>query len=100
MWPWSTIRRLVHAALLDEQRLASLSTAHESLRHDYECLRTDYARAVELLGGMAARPHGGSLLGPDPYAEDEQQPKDWLTPEEDEPMDVQAVETAVSSDSQ
>jgi hypothetical protein len=75
--------------------IAALKNANERLQHDYDNLRADYSRLVDQLGSVAL---GKSLQGKwdlgnaDPYTEDSKQPDVYLTPAEEEILDMRKIE--------
>jgi len=125
MWPWSLIRGLrsdnarLGVSLVDaenkqsnlrgqlEHSLSRIETLEaiqrerdnhlERLRHDYEVMRADYTAVVSILGNHAQRPRGHTLFEDDPFKEDNSKPDDFVSPPEGEPVDGEAVMTALET---
>jgi len=69
----------------------------ELQRHDYEVMRSDYTAVVSILGNHAQRPRGHTLFEDDPFKEDNSKPDDFVSPPEGEPVDGEAVMTALET---
>jgi hypothetical protein len=77
-----------------QAQLSAKEAAYDSLRHDFDNLKTDYARLVEQLGNMAlGKPFGKFDMGNnDPHAEDPKQADVWYSPGEEDTPDIRLIE--------